>query len=48
MFLSRIDECEIIYVVNGCKSKTSTDCDDIDFRLIKSIQLHRKANNTYI
>ena len=37
MFLSPIDECEVISVVNGCKSKTSTDCDDIDFRLIKSV-----------
>ena len=37
MFLSPIDECEVISVVNGCKSKTSTDCDYIDFRLIKSV-----------
>ena len=37
MFHSPIDEREIISVVNGCKSKTSTDCDDIDFRLIKSV-----------
>ena len=37
MFLSPIDECEVISVLNGCKSKTSTDCDDIDFRLIKSV-----------
>ena len=37
MLLSPIDECEVISVVNGCKSKTSTDCDDIDFRLIKSV-----------
>ena len=37
MFLSPIDECEVISVVNGCKSKTSTDCDDIDFRFIKSV-----------
>ena len=37
MFLSPIDECEVIYVVNGCKSKTSTDCDDIYFRHIKSV-----------
>ena len=37
MFLSPIDEREVISVVNGCKSKTSTDCDDIDFRLIKSV-----------
>ena len=37
MFLSPIDECGVISVVNGCKSKTSTDCDDIDFRLIKSV-----------
>ena len=34
MFLSPIDECEVISGVNGCKSKTSTDCDDIDDRLI--------------
>jgi len=31
MFLSPVDECEVISVVNGCKSKTSTDCDVIDF-----------------
>ena len=37
MFLTPIDECEVISVVNGCKSKTSTDCDDINFRLIKSV-----------
>ena len=39
MFLSPIDECEVISVVKnyGCKSKTSTNCDDIDFRLIKSV-----------
>ena len=37
MFLSPIHECAVISVVNGCKSKTSTDCDDIDFRLIKSL-----------
>ena len=37
MFLSPIDECEVLSVVNGCKSKTSTDCDDIDFRLIKTV-----------
>ena len=37
MFLSPIYECEVISVVNGCKSKTSTNCDDIDFRLIKSV-----------
>ena len=37
LFLSPIDEREVISVVNGCKSKTSTDCDDIDFRLIKSV-----------
>ena len=36
-FLSPIDECEVISVVNGCKSKTSTDCDDIKFRFIKSV-----------
>ncbi|KAK2192589.1 hypothetical protein NP493_26g03050 [Ridgeia piscesae] len=35
MFLSPIDECEVISVVNGCKSKPSTDFDDID--LITSI-----------
>ena len=34
MFLSPIDECEVISVVNGCKSNISTDCDDIDFRLM--------------
>ena len=37
MFLSPIDECEVISVVNGCKSKTSIDCDAIDFSLIKSV-----------
>jgi len=37
MSLSPIHECEVIYVVNGCKSKTSTDCDDIDFTLIKGV-----------
>ncbi|KAK2147907.1 hypothetical protein NP493_3348g00000 [Ridgeia piscesae] len=37
MFLLPMVECEVISVVNGCKSKTSTDCDDIDFRLIKSV-----------
>ena len=36
-FLSPFDECEVISVVNGCKNKTSTDCDDINFRLIKSV-----------
>jgi len=35
MFLSPADE--FISVVNGCESKTSTDCDDIDFRLIKIV-----------
>ena len=35
MFLSPIDEYEVIYIKKTCKSKTSIDCDDIDFRLIK-------------
>ena len=48
MFLPPIDECEVISVVNGCKSETSTDCDNIDFRLIKSIITSIVKPITYI
>ena len=39
MFLSPIDESEVMYVVDGCKSKTSTDCDDIDFSHLDSLKV---------
>ena len=37
VLLSPVDEREVIYVVNGCKHKTSTDYDAIGYRLIKSV-----------
>lgn len=37
MFLSAVEEREIIDIVNTCKSKTTTDCDDIDMTIAKSL-----------
>ncbi len=30
MFVTAVDEKEIIDIVNNCKNKMSTDCDDIE------------------
>ncbi len=37
MFLTAVDEREILDFVNKCKSKTSTDRDDIDMYIVKKI-----------
>ena len=37
MFLSAVDEREVIEVVNKCNNKMSTDCNDIDMKLVKSV-----------
>lgn len=35
LFLSATDEQEVINIVLKCKSKSSTDCDNIDMYLVK-------------
>ncbi len=40
MFIRGVDEKEILDIVNNCKNKYSTDGNDIDMSLIKSIIEH--------
>jgi len=37
VFLLPVYKRDIMFVVNGCKSKKSTDCDDVEIRLNKSV-----------
>ena len=37
MFLTAVEESEIIEIVNKCKNKTSTDYSDIDMRIVKEV-----------
>ena len=37
MFLKAVDEIEIIDIVNKCKNKASTDCHDIDMKIVKKL-----------
>ncbi len=37
MFLTAVDDREILDFVNKCKSKTSTDCDDVDMYVVKMV-----------
>ncbi len=37
MFLTPVDESEIIYIVKLCKPKTSKDCDDISMYVISNV-----------
>lgn len=47
-FLSAITEQELVNVVLKCKSKSSTDCYDIDMTLVKNIIFHIAKPLTYI
>ncbi len=48
MFIRGVDEKEILDIVNNCKNKYSTDCNDIDMSLIKSIIEHVVKPFTHI
>lgn len=37
MFLTAVEECEIIEITDKCSNKMSTDCNDIDMKLVKQI-----------
>ena len=37
MFLTAVDEAEVIEVVQNCENKTSTDCDGIDMTVLKKV-----------
>ena len=37
MFLKPIDEIETIDIGNKCKNKASTDCHDIDMKIVKKV-----------
>ncbi len=37
MFLTAVEEKEIINIVNKCKYKTSTDCNEIDMKIVKKV-----------
>ena len=37
MFLTAVEEKEIIDIVNNCKDKTSTDCNNIDMKIVKRV-----------
>lgn len=37
MFLTSVEEKEIIDIVHMCKYKTSTDCNDIDMKIVKKV-----------
>uniref|UniRef100_A0A3Q3EXG8 Reverse transcriptase domain-containing protein n=1 Tax=Labrus bergylta TaxID=56723 RepID=A0A3Q3EXG8_9LABR len=37
MFLTAVEESEIIEIVHKCKNKTSTDYNDIDMRIVKQV-----------
>lgn len=48
LFLSATSEQEMINVVLKCKSKSSTDCHDIDMTLVKKLILNITKPLTYI
>ena len=48
IFLTKIEEKELINVVNKFKNKRSTDCDDIDMSLIKNIIIYIAKPLTHI
>ena len=37
MFLTAVDEREVVDIVTKCKNKKSTDCDDIDMTVLKKV-----------
>lgn len=37
MFLTAVEEKEIVNIVNKCKYKTSTDCNEIDMKTVKKV-----------
>lgn len=48
MFLCNVDENEILDIVNNCKSKFSTDLNDIDMALVKKVIVGISKPLTYI
>ncbi len=48
MFIRGVDEKEILDIVNNCKNKYSTDGNDIDMSLVKSIIEHIVKPFTHI
>ncbi len=48
MFIRGVDEKEILDIVNNCKNKYSTDGNDIDMSLVKSIIEHSKTIYTHL
>ena len=40
MFLSTVDDQDIIRTVQNVKSKMSTDCNDLNMSMVKSITAH--------
>ncbi len=48
MFIRGVDEKEILDIVNNCKNKYSTDCNDSDMSLIKNIIEHIVKPFTHI
>ncbi len=37
MFLTEVEEKYVIHIVNKCKYKTSTDCNDVDLIIVKKL-----------
>lgn len=48
MFLTAVEEKEIIDIVNKCKQKTSTDCNNIDMEIVKWVIEAISKPSTYI
>ena len=48
MFLTAVEEGEIIDIVNKCKYKTSTDSNEIDMKVVKKVIWGISESLTYI
>ena len=48
MFLTAVEESEIIEIAHKCKNKTSTDYSDIDMKIVRGNSRNFEAINAYL
>ena len=48
MFVSPVDEVEVIDVIDSCKNKTSTDCNGVGMILVKRVMASITTPITHI
>lgn len=48
MFLKNVEENELINIVKKCKTKVSTDCNEIDMKIVKNVIEEISKPLTYI